>query len=309
MNPTNKVIHSFLLCATTAALSATSALARAEPTPPAPDDDRSAVTVGVVHPLATNANRPDVTTNVDLSILWGRVGKIEGAQIGGAFVSASRGVRGAQIGGAAAIAAGPVSGAQVAGAANVATEGISGAQVAPVNVAGSVDGVQLGVVNVGRRVRGLQVGLVNIADDVDGGAIGLVSISRNSVHPIVWASNLQYTNAGVKFSNKYVFTMVGAHYGTHETEFDDVGLTAAIGGHVPLPARFDLELQGSLTQLAPWGSRSRGKENTWVAPQIVGGYSVATHLRVFVGGGVRLPISVDVGREVTRPEVLAGLQF
>jgi hypothetical protein len=38
-------------------------------------------------------------------------------------------------------------------------------------------------------------------------------------------------------------------------------------------------------------------------------YSFAPHLRAFAGGGVRLPVSVEVGRDVTRPEVLAGFQF
>lgn len=309
MSSNKHVIRTLALCASTAALSITSTFARAEAAEPTSDEEeRSAVTVSVVHPLATNAGRPNVTTNTDLSILWGRVGTVEGAQIGGAFVSASRGIDGAQIGGVATIAVGPVRGAQLAGAANVA-EGVAGAQLAPVNVAGPVDGVQLGVFNVGRKVRGLQVGLVNIAEDVDGGAIGLVSISRDSVHPLAWTSNLQYTNAGVKFTNKYVFTMVGVHYGTHEADFDHVGLTAAIGGHVPLPASFDLEIQGSLTQLATWTTRSKGSDNTWVAPQIVAGYSVATHFRVFAGGGVRLPVSVELGRDVSRPEALAGVQF
>lgn len=336
----NRIHRALLSAVAIAALSGTAGIARAEPTSPAPaappaptaaapaqssEEDRTPVTVSFLYPLATNANRPDVTSNADVSPLYGRVGKIEGGQLGGVVVHAARGVDGVQLGGVATISGGAVSGVQLggvvnvstasttglqlSGAANVATSDVTGAQVAPVNVAGPVDGVQLGIINVGRNVRGLQLGLVNIAEDVDGAAIGLVSISKDSVHPIVWASNLQYMNAGVKFSTKYVFTMLGAHYGTHEADFDKVGATAAIGGHIPLPASFDVEVQGSFTQLVPSRIRSDSKENSWVAPQVVAGYSVASHFRVFAGGGVRLPISVNLGRDVSRPEVLAGIQF
>lgn len=273
------------------------------------DEESVPVTVGFLYPLATNANRPDVTSNVDVSPLYGRVGNVEGAQVGGVVVHASHDVEGVQLGGVATISGGAVTGVQLGGAANVAVLGVAGAQLAPVNVAGPVEGLQLGIVNVGQRVRGVQVGLVNVAEDVDGAAIGLVSVSRDSVHPIAWTSNLQYTNVGVKFATKYVFTMVGAHYGTHEADFDNVGATLAIGGHLPLPASFDVEAQGSFTELAPSRTGSDKKQNSWIAPQIVAGYSVASRLRAFVGGGVRFPITVHLGRDVSRPEVLAGLQF
>ena len=290
-----------------------------------PEEDRMALTIGFLHPLATNANRPNVTSSVDLSVLYGRVGTVEGLQLGGVVDYAARGITGVQLAGVGAItggsasgaqlagvfnlSTGPTTGAQLAGVVNVAADSVTGAQLAPVNIAGPVQGVQIGVVNIGRKVRGLQLGVINIADEVDGAAIGLVSISRDSVHPIVWASNLQYMNVGVKFSTKYVFTLLGVHYGTHEADFDKVGLTFGLGGHLPLPARFDLEVQGSFTQLAPWKHGDKYKTNSWIAPQIAVGYSFAPHLRVFVGTGVRVPLSVDLGRAVSRPEFLAGLQF
>jgi len=336
-----------LTAATIAALSGTTTLARAEPAPsaepaapspePAPsaepaasaasappsvEEDRVPASVAVLYPLATNANRPDVTTSFDLSLLYGRAGRIEGLQLGAVVTHASRQVEGAQIGGVAALGSGlsgvqlsgvanvstkSAAGAQISGVANVVTGELTGAQIAPVNVAGPASGLQLGVVNVGKKVRGLQLGLVNIADEVDGGAIGLVSISKDSVHPIAWGSNLQYMNAGVKFTTRYLFTTLAAHYGTREGDFDAVGATLAIGGRVPLPERFDIEIQGSFTQLMSWSEKD--KYNSWVAPQLATGYSFAKHLRVFAGGGVRLPVSVEIGREVTRPELIAGLQF
>lgn len=195
------------------AVACTTQLARA--------DERVPVSIGFLYPLATNANRPDVTSNADVSALYRHVGNVEGLQLGGGVVHAARDVEGVQIGGVASVAGGSMSGVQLGGVANVALERVTGVQASPVNVAGPVEGLQLGLVNVGTRVRGLQLGLVNVAEDVDGGAIGLVSISKDSVHPIVWTSNLQYTNAGVKFSSKYVFTMLGVHYGTREADFDE----------------------------------------------------------------------------------------
>ncbi|MBS2016339.1 MAG: hypothetical protein JST00_25875 [Deltaproteobacteria bacterium] len=265
------------------------AAAPSAPAPSPPEEDRVPVTVGVLYPLATNANRPNVTSNTDLSLAYGKVSRIEGLQLGAVAVHTEEQVQGAQIGAVAAVAG-----------------DVRGAQISTVNVAGPVDGAQIGVVNVGGKVRGLQLGVVNVAEETDGAAIGIVSISRDSVHPIAWSSSLSYMNAGVKFSTKYMFTMLAASYGTLEESLDNVGATAAIGGHIPLPASFDVELSGSYTQFVPRGGKDG---NQWVGHQAIVGYSFAKHLRLFAGGGVRLPISVVVGREVTRPEVLAGIQF
>lgn len=304
-------------------------------------EDRDTLSVGVLHPLATNSDRPDVTSLVDLSVFYGRVGAIEGLQLGGLAGYAAREVRGVQLAGVAAITAGTARGVQLAGlsniaragltglqlsaalnlssgathglqlsgATNIASDDMSGVQLAPLNIAGPVQGLQLGVVNIAKHVRGLQLGLINIADDVDGAAVGLISIARDSLHPIVWASNLQYMNAGVKFSTKYAFSLIGVHYGTRETDFDTVGLTLGLGGRLPLPMRFDLELQGSFTQLAPWRNQPEKKTSSWIAPQLAVGYTFAPHMRIFVGAGVRLPIDVELARSVTRPELLAGVQL
>ena len=250
-----------------AAATLTSTAAWADPSPvlsaPAPEADHVPVSVGFLYPLATNANLTDVVSNADLSVVYGRVGTIEGLQLGGVAVHAEKEIRGAQVGGVIAI-----------------TGAVSGAQVAPINVAGPVDGAQLGVVNVGRKVRGLQIGVVNISEEADA-AIGVVSIARDGIHPIAWTSSLQYMNAGVKFSTKYMFTAFAVSYGTLEEGLDNVGATAAIGGRIPLPARFDLELQGSYTHLA---SRQSRDGNQWTAHHAIAGYSFAKHLRLFAGG-------------------------
>ena len=331
--------------------------APAPPKEPRVDEGYHPVTVALFHPLATNYARPNATSNLSVSLIYGRVGLLDGAALGGAVVYASRGVDGlqlgvaatavdgpldgAQLGGAGNLVTGPgngaqiagggnlalarfdgaqlggafnltrggLSGVQIAGGGNVVTRQVDGAQLGSVNVAGSVDGLQVGVINVARKVDGAQLGAINIAEEVDGAALGVISISKHGIHPIAWASNLQYMNAGVKFSTKYVFTAVAAHTGTIEGDFDNVGVTGIVGGHIPLPARFDVEVQGAVSHLVPRPSQSAKKGNVWVAPQVIGGYSFARHLRVFAGGGVRLPATVDLGRDVARPEVLAGVQF
>jgi hypothetical protein len=235
-------------------------------------------------------------------------GRLDGAQLVGA-VNIADGGAGVQASGGLNLTLEDTSGAQIAGGANIATRSFEGAQIASINIAESVSGTQLGVINIARKVRGTQLGIVNIAEEVDGAAIGVVSVSKGGIHPIVWGSNLQYMNAGIKFATKHAYTLAAVHYGTIEGNFDNVGVTAAIGGHVTLPAHFDIELQGSTTHLVPRPSQSTKSGNVWVAPQVIAGYSFAPHLRVFAGGGIRFPLSVDLGRDVRRPEVLAGIQF
>lgn len=334
----------------------------AAPTPPTADEGEAIVTAAFFYPWATNVFRPNITSWVDLSLLYGRVGRVRALQLGGVVTYASRDVTGVQLagtgavtrgslsgvqfGGAASFAGGRVEGTQLAGAASIAAEGVSGlqlagavnvalgsvkgaalsgavnvathdvtgAQISPVNVGDSVEGVQVGLVNVASRVRGVQLGIINVADEVDGAAIGLVSITRDGVHPIVWGSNLHYMNAGVKFATKYFYTITALQMGTLETgvEPQQIGTTVAFGGHIPIGTRFDVELETAIVH-APTDSspfeRSRRDPNMWSASHVLPGYSFARHFRIFAGGGVRAPITVEVGRAVLRPEVMAGVQF
>jgi hypothetical protein len=412
----------------------------AEPvTPPSPvkpevphaEEERWAATVGVAYPLATNRGHPNVSSVIDLSVAYGRVGRSEafqmsfgaayasrsaaGLQLGGVVLSGghvgglqlglgsaiARGpVDGVQLGGLASISDGAVNGAQVSAGAgfthgraagaqiatgfnyagggstgtqltaganiasgptvgmqgsvganiatgdmsgvqataganivggrlegvqasslvnvatkevtgvqatagvNVASDRLSGGQAAVVNVAGDLTGAQIGIVNIGRKVKGLQLGLLNIADEVDGAAIGLVTITKDSIHPVAWGGNLAYTNAGIKFTTKYVYTLVAIGFGTRETELDGgMVVTNALGGHIPIAAGFDVEAELAYTKV------ESSKENHALHPRVLGGYAFAKHLRVFAGGGPRVPIAFDRGSSAVRPEVVAGLQF
>lgn len=356
----------------------------APPPPPAKDPGDVVVSAAFLYPLATNYGRPEATSHADLSVLYGRVGAMRGAQIGSGLVVASRGVTGAQlatatvalgdvdgasIAGGVAVTTGRARGAQVAvgfgyagsltglqmtsglslvrsraegaqigvganvagdlvgaqvGGANVAADvrggqlglanvarDVKGGQLGLVNVARDVTGAQISLVNIGRNVKGAQLALVNIADDVDGAALGLVSITRRGVHPQVWGSTSSYANAGLKFSAKYLYSILALGYGTPETAFRDgspeVGL--GLGTTLRLPARFDVDLDALYSHVAVKRDDGADGSNHALQVRILPGYVFAEHLRVFAGGGVRVPLLFDRGSLAASPLAIAGVQF
>lgn len=341
------------------------ALAPSAPPEVAAPEERWAATFALAYPIATNMGRPNVASALDVSLFYGRVGRVTGLAMTLGASAASRGVSGAQLSSGVAYSGGPTRGAQtsvvvswsvgptegaqigalltytgadvdgaqvssvtnlsrgeVAGAQlsgllnyagglsgvqatsalNVAGR-VRGAQASPINIARDVSGVQLGLVNVAKKVKGAQLALVNIAEEVDGAAIGLVSLSRDSFHPILFTSTLAYTNAGIKFANKYVYTLVAIGAGTHETQFDGPLVTTALGARWPI-GKVDLELESAYS-IVDDGTKTNQASHT----RLIGGYSFAKHLRVFVGGGARVPIHFERGRDPARPEFLGGIQF
>ena len=181
--------------------------------PPAslsPQPDYGA-TFALVYPLATNVGHPDVTSHLDLSLFFGRVGHVEGTQVGGLVTFAGRGLRGAQVstvasvvdgdldgvqvGGLIAVAhgkskgvqvaatvnlsTGDASGVQFAGSINLARAKMTGVQVAGIaNFAMSATGAQVATLNVAKDADAVQAGVVNVASDVTGAQLGLVNIGR-----------------------------------------------------------------------------------------------------------------------------------
>ena len=260
----------------------------AEPVHP----ERLPITASVFYPLSTHFGRPEVTSNFDLNLVYGRVGSIEGGQLGAINVvtrsrgSASTSMRGIQIAALANVVTGAVSGLQAAALLNVTTGDatglqaslgvnhvagafhglqsslllnrvgrITGAQVAPINLAGDVDGVQIGLVNVARNVRGVSIGLVNVADDIDGVPLAPISVTKTGgVHPTLWSGSSGLGNAGVKFATRRTYTLFfGSYHVAFEREFVGGGL--AIGGRIELGSRFHADIDVAGTYLiAPDGS-------------------------------------------------------
>ena len=136
-----------------------------------------------LYPMSTNAAAPDLWTHLDIAILFGRVGFLDGLQVGAAgwTVHDMRGVQigfgsivggstsGAQVGAGFTFAHGPVQGLQLSGIFGWADDDIEGVQVSGVanQTSGNIDGVQAAVgLNVARgQITGVQVaGVVNQAD-------------------------------------------------------------------------------------------------------------------------------------------------
>jgi hypothetical protein len=242
-------------------------------------------TVGVFYPLASHYGHPEVTSSLDVNLLYGRVGGIDGAQLGGVnVVSREHGrpasVKGLQAAWIANIVGGDLNGVQLAGVFNQVSEDARGVQLAfganltlgaveglqsafifnrsgdlrglqlsAVNVADDVDGVQIGLVNVAGRVRGASIGLVNIADDIDGLPLAPFSVTRTGgVHPSVWSGSGGLGNVGLKLATRRTYTLV---YGSYHRDYDLelVGGGFALGGSVELGAGFRSDFDLSCTYL------------------------------------------------------------
>lgn len=258
-------------------------------------------------PLATNYATPEATTNFSLNLLYGRVGAVEGLELGVLnIVSREKDahVQGLQVGGIANIARGELTGVQLASLVNISGErslgaqialgtnlsfgrfqglqasfllnrsqALSGVQVGAVNLAGDVDGLQVGLVNVARKLSGVTIGLVNVADDVDGVPIAPVSVTRSGgVHPAVWSGSSGYANAGLKFATSKTYTLF---YAAMHRDFgrEFLGGGAALGGRIALGGSFYTDVDIGATWLAaPSLSRDSVTNDTYheqlVVPRI-----------------------------------------
>jgi len=222
------------------------------------------------YPLATNANHPELTTNIDFNLLYGHIGGLNGLGVG-TVSTVSGDAQGLQVALVANLVGGQVQagqfsfifnrgrrveGVQVAlvnradeamqgvqlGGLNLASSLSKGLQLSGVNLAGNFEGVQIGLLNIGKRVRGMQIGLINVSDDIEGVPIGLISVSKTGgVHPVVWSSNTTYANLGVKFATRHTYTMVSGavHYDGDHTLYGG-GLT--IGTSIPIARKVATEI-------------------------------------------------------------------
>jgi hypothetical protein len=247
----------------------------APPSPPEPPRPRQPVVASLFYPLATNYAAPDVHTRLSLNGLYGRVGQLDGLQLGLVTNAVDGPVAGAQVGLGINLAGGEVDGIQVAAFgfnyADRAVDGMqaalglnrsaggrglqlsfainrtagpfAGLQAAAVNVAEDMRGMQLGLVNVAGRVRGVQLGLINIADDVEGIPIGLISVTRTGgVHPLFWAASDSFAALALKFSTRYTYTLFSGA-ARREQERNLFGPGLALGVRVPfLPVYFESDL-------------------------------------------------------------------
>jgi hypothetical protein len=169
------------------------------------------VSLAILHPLSTNMGASELRTNLGLSLIFGRVGYLEGfqlglinstlhemsgvqlgvasvnegttngLQLGAAFSYADGPLRGVQLSGIFGWATAPIVGVQFSGIANQTKASVRGLQLsALLNVVRGdqwLEGAQIGGTNLG-RVRGLQLGGLNISEEVRGLQIGLINVAR-----------------------------------------------------------------------------------------------------------------------------------
>lgn len=218
--------------------------------PPRDPDDRDYV-VGVIHPLATNFDRPYARTRVDLNLFSSRIGQLDGFQLGGVNIVARSAddqklrtygdVSGFQIGSIANLAQGHVTGIQIGGLANMAGLGMSGGQFAAlINRADTLDGVQLaGLVNtVGGSVHGGQLAALNLAGDVDGAQIGIVNVGGHVRGAAIGLVNVADEIEGVPLGLASVTRTGGIHpraWTSNET-FANVGVKLATRHTYTMPS-------------------------------------------------------------------------
>jgi hypothetical protein len=166
--------------------------------------------LSLLWPLATNFATPDLWTHLDVAILLGRVGFVDGLQLGVCtwITHELRGIQlgvasaieergaGVQIGAGFTFADGLFEGIQAAGVFSWASKDLHGLMVggAANQIYGDLDGVQLagafniarkqvtgvqagGFVNIG-KVDGLQVGAINVSARQRGLQIGIINVAR-----------------------------------------------------------------------------------------------------------------------------------
>lgn len=126
------------------------------------------INLALLYPVSTNQD-PDISTNLRLSLFYGRVGTVRGVDLNGVVALAGGDVRGLQINGVYSQVGGDMKGFQWTGAVNYVRGNVSGLQVAYLGdvVHGGMSGVQFGgLFNlVEGKVYGLQAaGLLNIVD-------------------------------------------------------------------------------------------------------------------------------------------------
>jgi hypothetical protein len=243
-----------------------------------------------------------VHTWLSLNAVYGRVGVVEGMQLGMVNQADER-----------------MAGLQAALLYNAAGGSVRGIQAAPVNYAADIHGLQLGLVNVADKMRGVQLGLVNVADEIEGVPIGLVSVSKaGGVHPALWASGNAKINVGLKFATRYTYTQVSAST-TVEDGIRMTGPGFALGGRVPLPAPFMFELDFLASYLfgGPLSgvSRMQGLADDMALDSLRARMTlqIYKHLSAFFGAAATAKTRFYQNGETVRvtlgPELFAGVEL
>ncbi|MGH7681319.1 MAG: hypothetical protein ACRENN_04955 [Candidatus Eiseniibacteriota bacterium] len=126
------------------------------------------VSLAILYPVSTNQD-PDISTNLRLSLFYGRVGEVRGIDLNGVVSETSGDVSGIQLNGVYGQVGGDMKGVQWTGAVSYVKGNTAGLQIAYLGLVdeGDLNGVQFGGLfnMVNGSVYGLQAaGAVNLVD-------------------------------------------------------------------------------------------------------------------------------------------------
>ncbi len=175
---------------------------------PEPELESDVIDLAFFHPISYPKHSLKKSFAIELGLLYGRIGALEGAGIVAGVSRVQHHVYGGQLSGLVTVDHGKVHGVSYAGiatwiegevrgavgagiythvkgtvhglvAAPVAVSGgLDGLQAAFVSVSGDGQGVQLGAANIARDQSGLQFGLVNVGRKLSGVQVGLVNVAE-----------------------------------------------------------------------------------------------------------------------------------
>ena len=144
----------------------------------------------IFYPLSINQSKYD-STNINLTLLYGRVGQVNGLDLAVGATAVENDVRGLQMAGFAGVCGSDFTGGQIAGLVAVTGDSLSGFQLSALtNVCGDefLGWQATGLINVtGSYFRGIQAaGIFNIVGEEMQGvqAVGLMNIAGSSLRGI-----------------------------------------------------------------------------------------------------------------------------
>ncbi len=168
-------------------------------------ENTRSLNLSLAYPLSTNGSK-DVSTKVNLSLLYGNVGEVKTFDLSGLISVVNHHFHGLQIAGLAGIVKGDGSGFRLAGMVNWSGGQFAGWQLGGFNHARVIQGAQIGIVNTADSVKnGFQVGLINVAKQQNGIPFGFINIAENGkLQLLLYGTTYSNINVGVRFlANQY----------------------------------------------------------------------------------------------------------
>lgn len=213
----------------------------------------------IFHPLSTTET-PDDSSNINISLIYSRMGEVHGLDAGYGFSLISGDMTGVQGSSTVAYVGGNLRGVSGTGIAGIVASDMHGLQASGLAnwTGGSMYGVQAsGLVNVAKEVHGVQIGVVNLSDQMHGLPLGLINISKNGgVQLSSWYSTLTEANTGIRFKAGNFYTLFG--FGFTSDSYNDLSkaidtaeeISQSLAFGISLPAGiFALNLDGGVVTI------------------------------------------------------------